>query len=66
MPGSDGAPADPDDDLRLIASLRPRVGSMLLIDRPAGFNGHAGGSGVDFALAYGDALVRLALGKGSG
>jgi hypothetical protein len=42
------------------AQLRPRVGQVLVIDRPAGITGHGGGASYAFAARYGDCLVHFA------
>jgi hypothetical protein len=46
---------------RLIERLRPRLGALLTIDRPPGFNGHLAGESLDFGEAYGECLLRFAL-----
>ena len=46
---------------RLIEHLRPRLGALLTIDRPPGFNGHLAGEGLDFGETYGECLLRFAL-----
>jgi hypothetical protein len=40
--------------------LAPRVGALLLIDRPAGFTGHGAGETTRFGLQFGPCLVRFA------
>jgi hypothetical protein len=46
---------------RLIERLRPRLGALLTIDRPAGFSGHLAGAGLTFAQRYGECLLHFAL-----
>ena len=43
----------------LMARLRPKMGAFLLIDRPAGLSGHAGGIGHAFGSRYGPCLLRF-------
>ena len=43
----------------MIERLRPRLGALLLIDRPEGFSGHFGGNTALFASRYGACLVRF-------
>lgn len=45
----------------LIERLRPRLGGLLLIDRPDGFSGHYGGNTLLFATRYGPCLVRFVM-----
>lgn len=42
------------------AQLRPRVGPVLVIDRPAGITGHGGGGNPAFAARYADCLLHFA------
>lgn len=52
----------PERRLALIdTQLRPRVGPVLVIDRPAGIIGHGGGSNSAFAAAYADCLLHFAV-----
>ena len=58
--------ADPyASDLAARASLverqRPKLGGLLVIDRPSGFTGHYGGNTAKFALSYGDCLRHFVL-----
>lgn len=57
--------ADPDRRAALLTQLRPRVGGELLIDRPAGLEGHFAGMTPEFASRFGVCLVGFVLG-GSG
>lgn len=52
---------DLDDRVRALDALRPRIGALLLIDRPAGFSGHGGGATQAFAERYGACLLRFAI-----
>lgn len=53
---------DPDGRARLIRErLAPRVGALLLIDRPAGLAGHEAGYGAAFADRFGPCLVAFAI-----
>ncbi len=49
---------------RLIRSLGGRIGAVMLIDRPAGFLGHAAGMTRGFAEKYGRCLVAFASANG--
>jgi hypothetical protein len=51
---------DPDTRLHLVESLRPRLGGLLVIDRPAGFAGHYAARALGFAERFGDALLGVA------
>jgi hypothetical protein len=42
---------------------QPAVAVLLLIDRPAGFDGHFGGETGDFAIKFGDCIYRFAIGQ---
>lgn len=44
--------------------LRPRVGAVLLLDRPEGFSGHGAADGMPFAVRYGSCLLRFVLENG--
>ena len=52
--------ADFDGRVQLFQRLRPKTGALLLIDRPAGLTGHAGGIGSVFARRFGPCLVQFA------
>jgi hypothetical protein len=41
--------------------LRPRIGALLLIDRPDGYVGHGAGGGYPFARQFGACLLHFAL-----
>ncbi len=58
-----GDPYASDEDARaqLIERLRPRLDGLLLLDRPAGFSGHFGGTNAAFGQQYGECLLRFAL-----
>ena len=45
------------------STLRPAVAGLLLIDRPAGFDGHFSGETADFAIKFGDCIFRFAIGQ---
>lgn len=51
---------DADTRIRLIKRLRPRLGALVLIDRPAGLTGHGAGGTIAFAHRYAACLLRLA------
>jgi len=51
---------DPGDRAKMVETLRPRIGALLMIDRPAGFLGHGGASSEAFAERYGACLLRFA------
>jgi hypothetical protein len=54
--------AAPEQRLALLdAQLRPRVGRLLVIDRPAGFSGHYASAEPEFAAEYADCLLHFAL-----
>lgn len=44
----------------LIERLRSRLGGLLILDQPEGFNGHFAGGNAGFALRYGQCLLRFA------
>jgi hypothetical protein len=44
-------------------TLQPAVAGLLLIDRPAGFDGHFSGETADFAIKFGDCIYRFAIGQ---
>ncbi len=52
--------SDADTRMQLLQRLRPKTGALLLIDRPPGLTGHAGGIGSVFARRFGPCLVRFA------
>lgn len=52
--------ADLDDRAALVSGLRTREAAVLLIDRPAGFTGHAGWWSYGFAKAFGACLFHFA------
>jgi hypothetical protein len=51
---------DPDARARLLRAAAPRMGGLLMIDRPAGFSGHTAARGMAFAAAFGPALLGFA------
>lgn len=54
--------ADPDAQARILREeLRPRVGALLLLDRPDGLDGHGAGATFAFADRYGPCLLRFVL-----
>ncbi|TCZ64378.1 hypothetical protein [Roseicella aquatilis] len=60
---------DPDPDRRaaLFRGLgRPRIGAMLLIDRPAEVSGHGGGADARFTFRYGECLLGFIEGRLTG
>ena len=50
---------DADVHVRLLERLRPRLGALLLLDRPAGLSGHGAGEGVTFARRFAACLLRF-------
>ncbi len=58
--GADPFAGDLDDRAAAFGAVRPRLAGLLLIDRPAGFSGHAGASSEAFAQRYGACLLRFA------
>jgi hypothetical protein len=46
--------------VRLIERLRPQLGGLLVIDRPAGFSGHLAAAELGFAERFSGALLALA------
>ncbi len=46
--------------VRLLERLRPRLGALLLLDRPAGLSGHGAGEGAAFAQRFAACLLRFA------
>ena len=54
--------ATPEDRTALFQTiLRPKVGALLLIDRPAGYNGHGASGSFRFDEQYGACLLRFAI-----
>lgn len=53
--------SDADTRIRLLERVRPRLGALLLIDRPEGFRGHGAGTTRGFAQAEGACLLRFVL-----
>jgi hypothetical protein len=52
---------DPEGRARLMRErLAPRLGAVLLVDRPGGIAGHAAGYGETFAARFGPCLVAFA------
>jgi hypothetical protein len=51
---------DPDARIRLITRLRPRLGGLLMIDRPPGLSGHLAARDLSFAMRFGQALLDFA------
>ena len=57
--------AEADTVTRIVSEqLRPRVGALLLLGRPDGFNGHGAADGMPFAVRYGQCLLRFLLENG--
>jgi len=52
---------DADRRAELLRSVAPRLGALLLIDRPDGLNGHGAGNSFDFGQRFGDCLMHFAL-----
>lgn len=48
-----------DRRIELLRRAAPRLGALLLIDRPAGLSGHTAGATSDFADRYGGCLARF-------
>jgi pimeloyl-ACP methyl ester carboxylesterase len=54
---------DPDERAALLRTeLRPHVGALLLIDRPAGFSGHGAGNTSAFAFKFANCILEFATG----
>ena len=47
----------------LVAQLRPRLGGLLVLDRPDGLRGHGAGASDEFAERYGGCLLRFVTGS---
>ncbi len=58
--GGDAFIGDPDSRIAQISRLRPRLGGLLVLDRPAGFVGHAAGAEPAFATAFGPCILEFA------
>ncbi len=58
--GGDPYAGDLDARMAALASLRPRLSGLLVIDRPPGFSGHGGAASEAFAERYGACLLRFA------
>ena len=52
--------SDAETRAQLFQRLRPRMAALLLIDRPAGLTGHAGGIGATFSRRFGPCLLDFA------
>ena len=52
--------SDPETRAQLFQRLKPKEAALLVIDRPPGLNGHAGGIGSTFSLRYGPCLLQFA------
>ncbi len=52
---------DADRRTRLMQGVAPRLGALLLIDRPDGFSGHSAGATAAFGQRYGECLMHFAL-----
>ena len=52
---------DADRRTRLMQGAAPRLGALLLIDRPEGFSGHGAGGTAAFGQRYGECLMHFAL-----
>jgi hypothetical protein len=59
--GNDPFIGDADTRARLIARLRPRLGGLLMIDRPPGFSGHLAARDLRFAVRFSGDLLQFAL-----
>lgn len=51
---------DPDSRIAQISRLRPRLGGLLVLDRPAGFIGHVAGADPAFAATFGTCILEFA------
>ena len=52
---------DADRRIALLRGAEPRLGALLLIDRPDGLNGHSAGVTASFGQRYGECLMHFAL-----
>ena len=52
--------SDADTRAQLFQRLKAKEGALLVIDRPPGLNGHAGGISSTFSLRYGPCLLQFA------
>jgi pimeloyl-ACP methyl ester carboxylesterase len=55
--------ADADARTRLLERLRPRLGALLLIDRPPGLEGHSAGMSGAFDARFGETVLKFVLGR---
>ena len=54
---------DPDERATLLRTvLRPHVGALLVIDRPAGFSGHGAGNSSAFAYKFAGCILGFVTG----
>ena len=56
---NDAFAGDPAGRTALVERLRPLLGGLLEIDRPAGFAGHYAGGNANFAIKYGPCLLHF-------
>ena len=52
--------SDAETRVRLLQRLQPKMGALLLIDRPPGLSGHFGGTNTTFSRQYGACLLQFA------
>ncbi len=52
---------DADRRIRLMQGAAPRLGALLMIDRPEGFSGHGASATAAFGQRYGECLMHFAL-----
>lgn len=52
---------DADRRADLVRQAAPRLGALLLIDRPGGLSGHGAGATFEFDQRFGTCLMRFAL-----
>ena len=52
---------DPDRRTRLMQGAAPRLGALLLIDRPEGFTGHGASATAAFGRRYGECLMHFTI-----
>jgi predicted alpha/beta-hydrolase family hydrolase len=57
------AGSDLADRAALVQDMRPHVGGLLVIDRPAGFDGHLSGTTGRFAIEFGPCIYRFIVGQ---